>query len=135
MAANLWIGDNWNADVIRIPYDSVNHTWNLSGPNAITYTWQNIGVNPNFFQAGALAFSPVVTNGTTTMVVSAENIPALYSYTVNSNGVFSNGATVVSTLKSRARSLAIDTTGNIYLYEDGGVSGIVEVPAGTTGLA
>jgi len=49
---NLWIGDNWNANVIRIPYDSVNHTWNLSDPNAITYTWHNMGVNPNYFQAG-----------------------------------------------------------------------------------
>jgi len=44
--------DNWNANVIRIPYDSVNHTWNLSDPNAITYTWHNMGVNPNYFQAG-----------------------------------------------------------------------------------
>ena len=132
---NLWIGDNWNANVIRIPYDSVNHTWNLSDPNAITYTWHNMGVNPNYFQAGAIAFSSVVTKGTTTMVVSAENIPALYEYTVDSNGVFSNGTTVISAMKGRAKSLTIDVTGNIYLIEDGGLSGALRVPAGTTGLA
>lgn len=132
---NLWIGDNWSADVIRIPYDSVNHTWNLASPNAITYTWSNIGVNPNWFQAGALAVSSVVTNGTTTMVVSAENVPAIYQYTIDSNGNFSNGATVISTLKARAKTLAIDATGNIYFYEDGGATGILRIPAGTTGLA
>ena len=132
---NLWIGDNWNADLIRIPYDSVHHTWNLSDPNAITYSWQNIGVNPNYFQAGAIAITQKAVDGTATMVVTAENIPALYSYTIDSNGNFSNGATVVTALKARARSLTIDPLGNIYLFEDGGVSGIVEVPAGTTGLA
>jgi hypothetical protein len=132
---NLWIGDNWNANVIRIPYDSVNHTWSLANPNAITYTWHNMGVDPNYFQAGALAFSSVVTNGTTTMVVSAEDKSALYEYTVDSNGVFSTGATVISTLKGRAKSLAIDTTGNIYLTEDGGLTGAYRIPAGTTGLA
>jgi len=132
---NLWIGQNWNSDLMRIPYDSVNHTWNLSDPNAITYTWANLNTNPNWFQAGALAISSVPTNGTATMVVSAENAPALYSYTIDSNGNFSNGGTVVSTLSGRARSLAIDPTGNIYMFEDGGVSGIVEVPAGTNNLA
>ena len=30
---NLWIGQNWNSDLRRIPYDNVNHTWNLTGPN------------------------------------------------------------------------------------------------------
>jgi len=132
---NLWIGDNWSADVIRIPYDNVNHTWNLADPNAITYTYSNIGVSPNWFQAGALAFSSVVTNGTTTMVVSAENVPALYEYTVDSKGIFSNGTVVINTLKGRAKSLAIDVTGNIYLLEDGGLTGALRIPAGTTGLA
>jgi sugar lactone lactonase YvrE len=132
---NLWIGQNWSADLMRVPYNSTTHSWNLADPNAITYTWANLGANPNWFQAGALAISSNAVNGTATMVVSAENAPALYSYTIDSSGNFSNGATVVTTLTARARSLAIDTTGNIYLFEDGGVSGIVEVPAGTTNLA
>ncbi len=132
---NLWIGQNWNSDLMRIPYDSVNHTWNLTGSNNTIYTWANLGTNPNWFQAGALAISSNVTNGTATMVVSAENAPAIYSYTIDSAGNFTNGATVVASLKSRAKSMAIDSVGNIFFIEDGGVSGAVMVPAGATNLA
>lgn len=132
---NLWIGQNWNSDLMRIPYDSVNHTWNLTGPNTTVYTYANLGANPNWFQAGALAFSPNVTNGTATMVVSAENAPAIYAYTVDSSGNFTSGATVINSLKGRAKTLAIDAGGNIYFYEDGGASGILRVPAGVTNLA
>ncbi len=130
---NLWIGQNWNSDLMRIPYDNVNHTWNLSGSNNTIYTWANLGASPNWFQAGALAVSSNVTNGTATMVVSAENAPAIYSYSVDSNGNFSNGNTVVS-LSGRAKTMAIDNAGNIYFLEDGG-SAVLRIPAGTTGLA
>ena len=132
---NLWIGQNWNSDLMRIPYDSVNHTWNLSGPGTTIYTWANLGTNPNWFQAGALTISSNVTNGTATMVVSAENAPAIYSYSIDSSGNFTNGATVISSLKGRAKTLAIDAPGNIYFFEDGGATGILRIPAGTTNRA
>jgi sugar lactone lactonase YvrE len=132
---NLWIGQNWNSDLMRVPYDPVNHTWNLTNASNLVYTSGNLGANPNWFQAGALAISSNVTNGTATMVVSAENVPALYSYSIDVNGNFTNGATVVNSLKGRAKTLAIDTTGNIYLFEDGGATGVLRVPAGETNLA
>lgn len=131
---NLWIGQNWNSDLMRIPYDSVNHTWNLTNPNNNVYTSSSLGANPNWFQAGALAVSSNVTNGTATIVVSAENVPAIYSYSIDSSGNFSNGVVVVSALSGRAKSMAIDTIGNIYFVEDGG-TGALRIPAGSTGLA
>lgn len=136
---NLWVGQNWNANLLRVPYDPVNHTWNLSGPNATIYTWQtfnNMGVySPNWFQAGAIAISPNVTNGTATIVVSAENVPAIYSYSIDSNGNFSNPNIIINSMQARAKSLAMDSAGNIYFIEDGGASGVLRIPAGTVGLA
>ena len=130
---NLWIGQNWNSDLMRIPYDSVNHTWNLTDPGNIVYTWANLGTNPNWFQAGALAISSYAPSGTATLVVSAENVPGIYSYTIDASGVVTNGATVITGLTGRAKSLAIDLTGNIYLVEDHGTT-VLRIPAGITGL-
>jgi len=140
---NLWIGQNWNAELIRIPYDAVNETWNLSDPAAITYQYPWGGGNQAFatalgggwFQAAAFTFGPKDAGGMATMVISAENSGTLYSVSVDDAGNISNGVTIMSGMTARAKSLAIDPIGNIYLYEDGGVSGIVEVPAGATGLA
>lgn len=131
---NLWIGQNWASDLMRIPYDGVHHTWNLAGSNNTTYTSGNLGTNPNWFQAGGLAVSPNVTNGLATLVVSAENVPAIYTYSIDSNGVVSNGNVVVNSLSSRAKSLAMDNSGNIYFTEDGGAQ-VWRIPAGVTGLA
>ena len=89
----------------------------------------------NWFQAAALAIGPKGSSGTATIVISAENSNTLYSASIDADGNVTNGATVVSATTGRARSLTIDSIGNIYLFEDGGVSGILEVPAGTTGLA
>jgi sugar lactone lactonase YvrE len=141
---NLWIDQNWNNELERIPYDPVNHTWNMSDPNIITYGYSWTGNSQAFntvnasipwFQPAAISFSPAASSGTATMVVCAANASALYEFTVDSGGNVSSGSVVISSLSKRARSLAVDTAGNIYMYEDGGVSGIVEVPAGVTGLA
>ena len=69
------------------------------------------------------------------MVVSAENAPAIYEYTIDASGNFTNGSTVIASMKGRAKTLTIDTGGNIYFFEDGGANGVLRIPAGVTNLA
>ena len=137
---NLWIVDNWSAELIRVPYSG--GTWNLADPGAITYQYSWGGGNQSFntalgnwFQAAAITAGSKITNGTATIVISAESSGTLYSASIDASGNVTNGATVIASTKARAKSIAIDNDGNIYFTEDGGVSGVVRVPAGTTNLA
>jgi hypothetical protein len=134
---NLWIGDNWNAEFIRVPYISATDSWDFASGTVV-----DLG-NVPWFQVAGLSFSSKLTNGYATMVIGNENTyENTYNYAVftdeidsSGNEVSGTGVTVIENLSARPRSVAIDSTGNIFFYEDGGVAGIREVPAGTTGLS
>lgn len=128
---NLWVNNNWNGGLQRIPFDASTGTWNVSGNQTVTAGLGNIG--GGYFQSAGMAI-----NSSGTFVLSTENSapqPALYSFTVDSSGNITNEQTVITTLTARAQTLSIDNAGNIYIFENSGLSGILMIPAGTTGLA
>ncbi|MGD0894380.1 MAG: Ig-like domain repeat protein [Terracidiphilus sp.] len=127
---NLWIDNNWNGGLQRIPYNATTGTWNTA---ADTNPGSGLNIGGYYFQSAGLAI-----NSSGTFVLSTENSapqPALYSFTIDSSGNTSNLQTVITSLTARAQTLSIDNAGNIYIFENNGLSGILLIPAGTTGLA
>jgi len=128
---NLWINNNWNGGLQRIPFDAATGTWNSSANATITAGLGNIG--GGYFQSAGIAI-----NSSGTFVLSTENSapqPALFSFTIDSSGNITNEQTVIASLTARAQTLSIDNAGNIYIFENGGLTGIRMIPAGATGLA
>jgi len=128
---NLWINNNCNGGLQRIPYDAANGTWNTAANATVTAGLGSIG--GGYFQSAGMAI-----NSSGTFVLSTENSspqPALYSFTVDSAGNITNEKTVITSLTARAQTLSIDDAGNTYIFENNGLSGIIMIPAGTTGLA
>jgi Bacterial Ig-like domain (group 3) len=127
---NLWIDNNWNGGLQRIPYNPSTGTWNTS---ADTNPGSSLNIGGYYFQSAGLAI-----NSSGTFALSTENSapqPALYSFTIDSAGNTSNLQTVITSLTARAQTLSIDNAGNIYIFENSGLPGILMIPAGTTGLA
>lgn len=128
---NIWLDNNWNGGIQRIPYNAATGTWNVSAGATITAGLGNIG-------GGYLQSAGMAINSSGTFVLSTENgapQPALYSFTVDASGNITNEQTVIASLTGRARTLSIDNAGNIFIWEDNGIPDVLEVPAGTAGLA
>jgi len=128
---NIWLDNNWNGGLQRIPYNAATGTWNVSAGATITAGLGSIG--GGYFQSAGMAI-----NSSGTFVLSTENSapqPALFSFTIDASGNITNEQTVIATLTGRARTLSIDNAGNIFIWEDNGIADVLEVPAGTVGLA
>lgn len=124
---NLYLDNNWNGGLQIIPYDPVHHTWNVAADSVSN----PISAVSGYFQGAGLAGNR---NGQ--FVMSSECCsPSILSWNVSPSGVVSNVQTVINSATSRARALAMDNAGNIFIWEDGGIPNVLEVPAGTVGLA
>jgi sugar lactone lactonase YvrE len=124
---NLYLDNNWNGGMQRIPYDPVHKTWNVSAD----VTSNPIGPISGYFQGAGLA-----ANANGLFVMSSECCsPSILSWNLDASGNVTNLQTVINSATSRARALAVDNAGNIFIWEDGGIPHVLEVPAGTTGLA
>lgn len=125
---NMLLDNNWNGGMQMVPYSTANNTWNTSAKSV----QGNLGpFGSGYYQAVGLA-----ANANGTVVMSSECCsPGLMSWTQDATGNITNYATVIQTTTSRARALALDNAGNIFIFQDGGLPGILMVPAGVTGLA
>ena len=125
---NLYLDNNWNGGLQLVPYDPVSKTWNTSAKSV----QGNLGpFGSGYYQGVGLAG-----NANGTFVMSSECCsPGLMSWSQDASGNIANFNTVITTTTSRARALAVDNAGNIFIFEDGGLPGILMVPAGVTGLA
>lgn len=125
---NLFLDNNWNGGLQLVPYNATAATWTTSAKTVVG----NLGpFGSGYYQGTGLA-----ANANGTFVMSSECCsPGLMSWTQDAQGNISNYETVIQTTTSRARALAVDNAGNIYIYQDGGLPGILMVPAGTSGLA
>lgn len=125
---NVWVSTQWSGGVIRIPWNAATNSWNVSAktsPALPTSTFPS-----GYCNAAAMAIND---NGVVAM--SCEYNAWLVEFTIDAQGKATNGATVISALTARGRAVAIDDANNIYVYEDGGVPGVVMVPAGAVNLA
>ncbi|MGA2373506.1 MAG: hypothetical protein ABSG11_22850, partial [Candidatus Korobacteraceae bacterium] len=135
---NLYLNSNWAwaSTAVRVPYDPVNHTWNMANYATLTPGWGGPFINAtipgvNDFQNEGLAASQ---NGL--LVVGGEDCcSGLWSMNIDINGIATNGQTILSSVGGQIHALAADGAGNIYMYEPSDSPGILLIPAGTTGLA
>jgi sugar lactone lactonase YvrE len=126
----LYIDYNWNGGFRKVPYNPTTKSWDLStgtiwgaGLPALDGYWYN---HPDSVS--------ISTNG---ILVAGIEAPqnSIFTQTINADGTPGTSTLIVEKLKARARSVAMDSVGNIYFYEDGGVPGILYIPAGTTGVS
>ncbi len=124
---NLYLDNNWNGGMQRIPYNAATGTWNVSADGVSN----PISAISGYFQGAGLA-----SNKNNQFVMSSECCsPSILSWNLDASGNATNVQTVISTATSRAKALAMDNAGNIFIWEDGGIPNVLEVPAGTVGLA
>lgn len=124
---NIYLSNNWNGGLQMIPYNPATHSWNTAADSVIN----PISSLAGYYQGAGLAAGA---NGT--FVLGSECCsPSLISWTADQSGNATNTQTVISSTTSRPRALAIDNAGNIFIWEDGGIPNVIEVPAGTVGLA
>jgi hypothetical protein len=133
---NLYIDNNYNGGLIEYPYDAKTGTWDLPSVQVAQALAGNVGGSTScgmtYFQSVGLSIND---NGV--MAVATENGCGVEIFTVpiDLQGNFGAASPVVSNLKARAKTVAIDDAGNISWNEDaGGVAGALYLPAGTTGL-
>lgn len=127
---NLWLNNNWNGGLGWVPWNAATGTWNVAAEQTVG---TSLDIGGYYFQSAGMAV-----NASGTFILGTENgapKPALYSFTIDSSGNTTNLQTVVASLTGRARTAAIDNAGNMYIFEDGGLSGVLMIPAGTINLA
>ena len=147
-ANNLYVGNRYSsiATFCRVPYTAASNSWNFQnatvfGPPTITSGGNSVVLNPQ-----ELFIVPCSGSCTTnTMFFSTSGAAggdAIYELTVNvSTGAISNLTPVITNLQDFAASISVDHAGNLYFVENiyptpvkERVPGILEVPAGVTGL-
>ena len=147
-ANNLYIGNRYSsiAAFCVVPYDAASNSWNFQkaavfGPPTITSGGNSVVLNPQ-----ELFIVPCSGSCTTnTMFFSTSGAAggdAIYELTVNvSTGAITNLTPVITNLQDFAASITVDHAGNLYFVENiyptpvkERVPGILEVPAGVTGL-
>jgi sugar lactone lactonase YvrE len=125
---NLWLNNNWNGGIGWVPYNAATRTWNTA---AAATCANNLSIG--YYQTAGMAI-----NSSGTLAFSTENgAPnvGIDSMTVTPTCAVSNFQAVVVKSTARARALAMDNAGNIYEFQDGGLPGVIRIPAGTVNLA
>jgi hypothetical protein len=124
---NMYLSNNWNGGLQFIPYDPAHKTWNT----AANKTLYPIGNFTGYFQADAMA-----TNSSGLFVMDSQCCsPAITEWTSDAQGNATTGINILQNITSRVRSMALDNAGNIFIWEDGGIPHVLEIPAGTSGLS
>lgn len=148
-ANNLYFGNRYSslAPFCRVPYDTATNTWNFKasavwGPPTITQSGSQSVLNPQDIFIPACSSS--CTKNTLYFSTSgAAGGNAIYEVTFNvSDGSIVGSPTpIISGLQALAASLVVDPAGNVYFTENiyptpvtQRVSGVREIPAGTTNL-
>lgn len=154
-ANNIYVGANWNNCLMEFPWDPAAQTWDglssLTAANPSTAVCPNSteGTSPYIFAHYNLSgtgypgyFQPwgIAVGIHNDMIVGAQN-SGNFIFDLAVNGAWNNPTVgsvtmLLKSLKKRPISVAVDPEGNIYFVEDSnGVAGVLEIPAGTTGLA
>ncbi len=130
---NIYLNNNYNGGIIEYPYDAATGAWDLPSVVVASGLSGNLGGScGNYFQSAGLAI-----NDSGVMAVATENGCGVEIFTVpiDTSGNFGAATAIVSNMKQRAKTVAIDDAGNISFNEDsGGITGAAFIPAGTTGL-
>lgn len=129
---NIYLDNNYNGGLQRLPFNPVTGAWDLPPVTVAQGLAGNLGGGcGNYFQSAGLSM-----NSKGVLAVATENGCGVEIFTVpiDAAGNFGAASPVVSNMKGRAKTLAIDDAGNISWNEDSGRAGALFVPAGTTGL-
>ncbi len=130
---DIYLNNNFNGGLLKFPYDAATGAWDLPSVVVASGLSGNLGGScGNYFQSAGLAIND---NGI--MAVATENGCGVEIFTVpiDASGTFGAATAIVSNMKQRAKTLAIDDAGNISFNEDsGGITGAAFIPTGTTGL-
>lgn len=137
---NIYLDNNYNAGIQELPFDPKTGTWDLPSVTVASNLTGHIGTsascatyasNGNYYQGAGLSIND---NGL--MAIATENSCGVEIFTVpvDASGNFGVATSIVTNMKGRAKTLAIDDAGNISYNEDGGYPGVLFIPAGTTGL-
>jgi hypothetical protein len=157
-ANNLYLEANWNNCLIMFPWDAATQTWTglttmtpanpntaictNSGKNNQAAAWAQYGIGgypQGYFQPWGMA---VGANNDLMIASQGGGPPYLMDLAVNGAWSDPTPNTVlsepVSNISARPVSVAVDPEGDIFFVEDYGsnkaLPGVLEVPAGTTGL-
>ncbi len=131
---NIYLNNNYNGGLLEFPYDAAKGTWDLPSVVVAGGLAGNLGGScGNYFQSAGMSM-----NKSGILAVATENGCGVEIFTVpvDASGTFGAATPIVSNMKQRAKTVAIDDAGNIYYNADaGGFAGVGFIPAGTTGLA
>jgi hypothetical protein len=133
---NLYVTDRYGSSVqfCRVPYDPTSKTWkfqtsdNWVGPTYTNSSGVSSPIPPQDLQVGD--------DGT--FYVSTSDTQAIYKFTVNAAGTVTSVTPMVTGMQDMTSNLAVDHAGNLFFLENAydapsnRVTGIREVPAGTT---
>ena len=147
-ANNLFIGNRYSsiATFCRIPYTAATNSWNFQnaaawGPPSITSGGSTSVLNPQDIFIVPCS-SSCTTNTMFFSTSGAAGGDAIYEQTFDvATGALGTLTPVITNLQDLAASIVVDHGGNIYFTENiyptpvkQRVPGILEVPAGVTGL-
>lgn len=153
---NLYLGANWNNALVMFPWNSATNTWTglsavvpstypttaictNSGKGNGTNCWAQYGISgysQGYFQPWGMAIG--INN---TMLIGNQNSNNfIMSLAVNNAWTSPTAGNVtveqISAMTKRPISVAQDPEGNVYFVEDsGGLSGLYQIPAGSSLLA
>ncbi len=153
---NLYVTDRYSeiAEFCRVPYNASAGTWNFSscGSGNSSCVWgpptYSIGGTTTALTPQVMVISPNSSAGSgfnTVYFSTSGNLetPSIYEATVNvATGAITNVTPLITGLEDFAASIAVDHAGNLFFTENiyptpisERVTGILEIPAGTTGIA
>ncbi len=130
---NLYTNDNYNNGLLEFPFDAATGKWDLAPVQVANNLQGNLGGNcGNYYQSAGLSIND---NGV--IAIGTENGCGVGIFTVpiDAAGNFGAATAIVSNLKGRPKTIAIDNAGNISFNEDfPGTAGLLFIAAGTVGL-
>jgi hypothetical protein len=159
---NLYLSGNWNNCLVMFPWDAATGKWDglsslttAKGTSNICSVYSTGGgsmaTGIDFAQGGSLfpsasgkwGFQPWgIAVGNNNNLIIASQAPGNFIFSLPVTGGWTSPAAgtmatiIIDGMTKRANSVVQDPEGNIYFVEDsGGLSGVYEIPAGTTGLA
>ena len=129
---NIYLNNNYSGGIIEYPYDAATSAWDLPSKVVASGLTGNLGGScGNYFQSAGLAM-----NNKGVLAVATENGcgTEIFTVPIDASGNFGSATAIISGMKQRAKTVAIDDAGNISFNEDNGVAGALFIPAGITGL-